>query len=52
MGAKEEDGKLDVGWLHSTIWDFINLSGKSKYYVYQSYGIDDKSLDPKCFVDS
>lgn len=25
MGAKEEDGELDVGWLHSTVWDFINL---------------------------
>ena len=25
MSAKEEDGKLDVGWLHSTIRDLIDL---------------------------
>lgn len=26
MGAKEEDGKFDVGWLHCTIWDFVDLA--------------------------
>lgn len=26
MGAKEEDRKLDVGRLHSAVWDFIDLS--------------------------
>lgn len=29
MGAKEEDGKLDIGWLHSTVWDFIDLVEKT-----------------------
>lgn len=26
MSAKEEDGKFDVGWLHCTVWDFVNLA--------------------------
>lgn len=30
MGAKEEDGKLDIGWLHSTVWHFIDLVEKKK----------------------
>ena len=30
MGAKEENGQLDIGWLHSTIWDFIDLVQKSE----------------------
>lgn len=28
MGAEEEDGKLDIRWFHSTVWDFIDLVGK------------------------
>lgn len=30
MGAKEENGQLDIGWLHSTVWDFIDLVEKSE----------------------
>lgn len=36
MGAKEEDGELDVGWLHRTIRDFINLArrgGEMGFYL-------------------
>lgn len=30
MSAKEEDGKFDVGWLHCTVWDFVDLAKKYK----------------------
>lgn len=30
MSAEEEDGKFDVGWFHSTVGDFINLTGNAE----------------------
>lgn len=35
MGPEEEDGIFDIGWLHSTIGDLIDLQDKWQKQIHQ-----------------
>lgn len=39
VGAKEEDGIFDIGWLDSTIGDLVNLQEKLQKQIH-GYGVE------------